>query len=84
MHAWAAESAAARRQRSRLAQDLVPGYARNQSAYSLFSPLPRRSYLLDPVIRRATQVEPDGAVLIFDEAHNIEDMARCVLSAAPD
>jgi hypothetical protein len=34
------------------------------------------SYLLDPVIRRATQVDPEGAVLIFDEAHNIEDIAR--------
>ena len=34
------------------------------------------SYLLDPVIRRATQVDPGGAVLIFDEAHTIEDIAR--------
>jgi hypothetical protein len=31
---------------------------------------------MDPVIRRATGVEPEGAVLIFDEAHNIEDMSR--------
>ena len=34
------------------------------------------SYLLDPVIRRASGVDAESAVLIFDEAHNIEDIAR--------
>jgi hypothetical protein len=42
---------------------------------------PPQSYLLDPVIRRATGVDPEGAVLIFDEAHNIEDISRCMLGA---
>jgi len=29
-----------------------------------------------PVIRAARQISVRGAVLIFDEAHNIEDVAR--------
>lgn len=34
------------------------------------------SYLLDPVIRSAMDITLDKSVLIFDEAHNIEDTAR--------
>lgn len=34
------------------------------------------SYLLDPVIRDAMNITLDKSVLIFDEAHNIEDTAR--------
>ena len=34
------------------------------------------SYLLDPVIRAARDIALDKSVLIFDEAHNIEDTAR--------
>lgn len=32
---------------------------------------------MDPVIRAAMDVPLEGAVIIFDEAHNIEDQARC-------
>ncbi len=35
------------------------------------------SFLVDPVVRAAMQIDVSGAVLIFDEAHNIEDTARC-------
>lgn len=34
------------------------------------------SYLLDPVVRSAMDITLDKSVLIFDEAHNIEDTAR--------
>jgi Fanconi anemia group J protein len=34
------------------------------------------SYLLDPCIRAATKVDLNNAVVIFDEAHNIEDQCR--------
>ncbi|KAL4419625.1 hypothetical protein ABPG77_008566 [Micractinium sp. CCAP 211/92] len=34
------------------------------------------SYLIDPVIRRAMSVDVGGSMLIFDEAHNIEDVCR--------
>lgn len=36
------------------------------------------SYLLDPVIRSAMDITLDKSVLIFDEAHNIEDTARYI------
>ena len=39
------------------------------------------NYLIDPVIRKAMNVEISDAVLIFDEAHNIEDNARDAASA---
>ncbi|KAL0027241.1 hypothetical protein WJX77_006278 [Trebouxia sp. C0004] len=39
------------------------------------------SYLLDPVIRSAMDITLDESVLIFDEAHNIEDTARDAASA---
>ena len=35
------------------------------------------SYLLDPVIRSAMNIALEDSVLIFDEAHNIEDVSRC-------
>lgn len=34
------------------------------------------SYLLDPVIRSAMNIALEDSVLIFDEAHNIEDVSR--------
>jgi Rad3-related DNA helicase len=34
---------------------------------------------MEPAIRRAMGIDVDGAVVIIDEAHNIEDVARCVL-----
>ena len=37
------------------------------------------SYLLDPVIRSAMDITLENSVLVFDEAHNIEDTARYLL-----
>jgi Fanconi anemia group J protein len=34
------------------------------------------NYLLDPLIRPSMQIQLDNAIVILDEAHNIEDMAR--------
>ncbi|KAI8549287.1 hypothetical protein RHMOL_Rhmol06G0014000 [Rhododendron molle] len=34
------------------------------------------NYIVNPVIRRAMEVDIKGAILILDEAHNIEDMSR--------
>ena len=34
------------------------------------------NYLLDPVVRSSLDVDINNAVLIFDEAHNIEDTCR--------
>ncbi|KAJ4828057.1 hypothetical protein Tsubulata_049121 [Turnera subulata] len=34
------------------------------------------SYIINPVIRGAMEVDIKGAILILDEAHNIEDIAR--------
>ncbi|KAI5067198.1 hypothetical protein GOP47_0017726 [Adiantum capillus-veneris] len=33
-------------------------------------------YLLNPVIRNAMEINLDGSIVILDEAHNIEDVAR--------
>ena len=45
-----------------------------EEAELVFTPY---NYLLDPVIRAAMKVDIKHAVLIFDEAHNIEDICRC-------
>lgn len=34
------------------------------------------NYLIDPQIRKSVSIELRNAVVIFDEAHNIEDVAR--------
>ncbi|CAH9087086.1 unnamed protein product [Cuscuta europaea] len=34
------------------------------------------SYIINPVIRKAMDVDINGAIIIFDEAHNIEDISR--------
>ncbi|KAK9811933.1 hypothetical protein WJX73_000684 [Symbiochloris irregularis] len=39
------------------------------------------NYLLDPVVRSSLDVDINNAVLIFDEAHNIEDTCREAASA---
>ncbi|KAL4443214.1 hypothetical protein ABPG75_010969 [Micractinium tetrahymenae] len=53
-----------------------PYYTARKWAYEaevIFAPY---SYLIDPVIRRAMSVDVEGSMLIFDEAHNIEDVCR--------
>ena len=35
------------------------------------------NYLIDSVVRSAMNISVQGAVLIFDEAHNLEDCCRC-------
>lgn len=44
-----------------------------ENAELIFCPY---NYLLDPVIRRAVQIDMEDAVIILDEAHNIEDICR--------
>ncbi|CDY71351.1 BnaCnng72550D, partial [Brassica napus] len=34
------------------------------------------SYIVNPVIRAGVEVDLKGAIIIFDEAHNMEDIAR--------
>ncbi|KAG0454368.1 hypothetical protein HPP92_025672 [Vanilla planifolia] len=34
------------------------------------------SYIINPIVRRAMDIDIKGGILILDEAHNIEDMAR--------
>ncbi|KAK2080171.1 hypothetical protein QBZ16_000024 [Prototheca wickerhamii] len=45
----------------------------SKEADLVFSPY---SYLVDPVIRRALDIAVEGHMLVFDEAHNMEDVAR--------
>ncbi|XP_073011468.1 uncharacterized protein [Typha latifolia] len=42
-------------------------------AQIVFSPY---SYIVNPIVRRAMDVDIKGSIVILDEAHNIEDMAR--------
>ncbi|KAA8537397.1 hypothetical protein F0562_026916 [Nyssa sinensis] len=44
-----------------------------ENAQLIFCPY---SYIINPVIRRAMDLDIKGAIVILDEAHNIEDMAR--------
>ena len=53
-----------------------PYYASHQMVEQSDLVLCPYSYLLDPIVRGALGIDVRGAVLIFDEAHNIEDMAR--------
>ncbi|XP_057974456.1 uncharacterized protein LOC131162218 isoform X2 [Malania oleifera] len=34
------------------------------------------SYIVNPIVRRAMDIDIEGAIVVLDEAHNIEDMAR--------
>lgn len=45
----------------------------SQSAEVIFAPY---NYILDPVIQRAMEVDIQDAIIILDEAHNIEDTCR--------
>lgn len=42
-------------------------------AHIVFCPY---SYITNPIIRRAMEVDIKGAILVLDEAHNIEDISR--------
>ena len=44
-----------------------------ESADMVFCPY---TYLLDPMVRATLQVDLTDAVIIFDEAHNLEDSCR--------
>ncbi|XP_073282917.1 uncharacterized protein [Primulina huaijiensis] len=44
-----------------------------QDAELVFCPY---NYLMNPIIREAMEVDIGGSVIIFDEAHNVEDIAR--------
>ncbi|XP_011100424.1 Fanconi anemia group J protein [Sesamum indicum] len=44
-----------------------------QDAELVFCPY---NYIVNPVIRDAMEVDISGSIIIFDEAHNIEDIAR--------
>ncbi|XP_075746080.1 Fanconi anemia group J protein homolog isoform X2 [Rhipicephalus microplus] len=51
--------------------DLMPG------ADIIFCPY---NYLIDPVIRKCLSIDLNNAVVVLDEAHNIEDISREVMS----
>lgn len=48
-----------------------------QSADIIFCPY---NYLIDPIIRKCLSIDLAGAVVVLDEAHNIEDISREVMS----
>lgn len=48
-----------------------------QSADIIFCPY---NYLIDPIIRKCLSIDLTGAVVVLDEAHNIEDISREVMS----
>ena len=43
------------------------------AAHIVFAPY---NYLLDPVIRKAMDIDLNGTVVVIDEAHNVEDVSR--------
>jgi Fanconi anemia group J protein len=43
-----------------------------KSASLIFAPY---NYVMDPLIRESMALDIEGAVIVFDEAHNIEDVA---------
>nr|DAD46536.1 TPA_asm: hypothetical protein HUJ06_016473 [Nelumbo nucifera] len=45
----------------------------SEDAWLIFCPY---NYVISPIIRRGMEVDLKGAIVILDEAHNIEDMAR--------
>ena len=47
-------------------------------AHVVFTPY---NYIVDPAVRRAMNIDLKGAVVVFDEAHNIEGVARDAASA---
>ena len=51
-----------------------------EAAELIFCPY---NYILDPVIRRAVQIDLQDSVIILDEAHNIEDICRCPFIGDP-
>ncbi|KAG8050354.1 hypothetical protein GUJ93_ZPchr0009g839 [Zizania palustris] len=44
-----------------------------EAAQLVFCPY---NYLISPVVRRAMDIDISGSIIVLDEAHNIEDMAR--------
>jgi fanconi anemia group J protein len=48
-----------------------------ESADIIFAPY---NYILEPNIRSACGIDLEGAVVVFDEAHNIEDISRSAAS----
>ncbi|KAI8097765.1 uncharacterized protein BX664DRAFT_258614 [Halteromyces radiatus] len=44
-----------------------------ENAEIIFCPY---NYVIDPIIRRIMDIKVEGNIIIFDEAHNIEDIAR--------
>jgi len=48
-----------------------------ESADLVFCPY---NYLLDPAVRGAMDVDVKGALVILDEAHNVEDTSRAAAS----
>lgn len=45
----------------------------HESANIVFAPY---NYLIDPIIRQSSEIKLENAIVIFDEAHNIEDTCR--------
>lgn len=42
------------------------------------------NYLIDPLIRKAMSIDLEGAIIIIDEAHNVEDVSRNAASREID
>lgn len=39
------------------------------------------NYILSPEVKKASRISLDGAIIIIDEAHNVENMAETCLSS---